>query len=68
MTKEEHTARLAATVERLALRVGRLESALRQIQRWDMLNPPYPGVLGDAPWLKKLVDDALATEEGGGDG
>ena len=50
----------------------RLRSALRQIQRRYMINEPYPVVPGYAPWLKRLVDDALSAPcpsgSGGSDG
>jgi hypothetical protein len=51
----------------LRAEVERLRSALRQISRWDMINPPYPGLLADAVWLRKLVDDALASPSEGVD-
>lgn len=37
----------------------RLRAALQKISEWDCLNPPNPQLLGDLPWLRQLVDDAL---------
>lgn len=36
------------------------EATLRQIAAWDALNPP-PNDGSDLPWLKRLVDEALAS-------
>jgi len=41
-------------------RVGALEEALRRIQQWDCLNPPRADLLSDLPWLRGVVDAALA--------
>ena len=38
----------------------RLRAALERIQKWDCLNPPRADLLGDLPWLRKLVDEAIA--------
>lgn len=41
----------------------RLRAALQRIQQWDMINPPSETMIWrstDFPWLKRLVDDALA--------
>jgi multidrug efflux pump subunit AcrA (membrane-fusion protein) len=38
-----------------------LRDALEQIAQWDCLNPPDPNLCHDHPWLKRLVDDALAN-------
>lgn len=38
----------------------RLRAALGRIQKWDCLNPPRADLLGDLPWLRRLVDEALA--------
>lgn len=43
----------------------RLKAALRKIQQWDCLNPPRPELLADLPWLKRLVDEALTSNDGG---
>ena len=48
----------------LAARVKTLEGALRTIQGWDCLNPPDPNLCHDHPWLKRLVDAALAPPPG----
>jgi hypothetical protein len=42
-------------------RILKLETALKTIQKWDMLNPPNT-LIGDLPWLKRLVEDALALQ------
>lgn len=42
-----------------------MEAALRSIQQWDCLNPPRTDLFSDAIWLRKIVDDALASFEGG---
>ena len=47
-------------VKRLSEENERLRAALRQIQEWDCLNPPDPKLCADHPWLRRLVDDALA--------
>jgi len=39
-------------------------ATLRRIQEWDCLNPADPGLCADHPWLKRLVDDALARLDG----
>jgi hypothetical protein len=49
----------AMTAER-----DRYRAALVIIQQWDQLNP---ATSGDMPWLKQLVDDALAPLNEGGD-
>lgn len=40
--------------------VARLRMVLAQIQDWDCLNPPDPRLCADHPWLRRLVDNALA--------
>lgn len=52
--------RLRRRNARLKEEALRYREALRQISKWDCLNPPRPELLSDLPWLKKLVDDALA--------
>src|SRR5260221_7110983 len=37
--------------------------ALKMIAEWDCLNPPRPDLLSDLPWLKRLVDRALAGHD-----
>jgi hypothetical protein len=39
-----------------------LRTALRTIQEWDCLNPPRADLLGDLPWLKRVVDAALQPD------
>lgn len=47
----------------------RYRAALRTIRQWDCLNPPRPDLLGDLPWLRQVVDGALAGgERGASDG
>jgi hypothetical protein len=50
-----------AAVRELARRAARYREALEQIAQWDCLNPPDPNLCHDHPWLKRLVDDALAN-------
>lgn len=45
---------------RLKEEAQKYRSALLKIREWDVLNPPRPELLADLPWLKKLVDEALA--------
>lgn len=45
----------------LRARLARCESALKQIQSWDMLNPPDTATIADARWLRHLVDRALSA-------
>lgn len=52
--------RLRRRNERLKQEAQRYREALLKIKEWDVLNPPKTEVLADLPWLKKLVDDALA--------
>lgn len=35
-------------------------AALKAIQGWDCLNPPNADLCADLPWLRRLVDAALA--------
>ena len=39
--------------------------ALRAISQWDMLNPVRTDLIGDLGWLKKLVDEAVTSVDGG---
>lgn len=41
---------------------GRCCEALKTLRQWDMLNPlaGSPEFTADAPWARKLIDDALA--------
>lgn len=52
--------RLRRRNARLKEEARKYRNALQQISQWDCLNPPCPDLLADLPWLKKLVDDALA--------
>lgn len=52
--------RLRRRNARLQEEAKRYRTALQVISQWDVLNPPRPDLLADLPWLKKLVDDALA--------
>lgn len=52
--------RLRRRNARLKEEAQKYRAALVQIRQWDCLNPPRPELLADLPWLKKLVDDALA--------
>jgi hypothetical protein len=49
----------------LAARCGKMQAALRTIQHWDCLNPPRPDLLSDLPWLRTVVDAALASQAEG---
>jgi hypothetical protein len=49
-----------AALDALAARIDTLETALLAIQSWDCLNPPRSELCADHPWLKRLVDAALA--------
>jgi hypothetical protein len=42
-------------------RVAELEAALETIRAWDFLNPPRADLLADLPWLRRVVDGALAA-------
>lgn len=49
----------------LRTEIARLRAALLKIQQWDCLNLPVAHIkcvrdASDFPWLKRLVDDALA--------
>lgn len=44
--------------------MDRMREALQAIHAWDMLNPADASVLADAPWLKKIVVDALTLAPG----
>ena len=48
-------------VARLTAERDALTAALTKIQQWDCLNPPRADLLGDLPWLRRLVDAALAA-------
>ncbi len=52
--------RLRRRNSRLKEEAQRYRNALLAIRQWDVLNPPRPDLLGDLPWLKKIVDDALS--------
>ncbi len=57
--------RLEAARERITIlesEIDRLRVALRTIQQWDCLNPPATHLCADLPWLRGVVDDALAAE------
>lgn len=43
---------------------ARLRGILQTIQGWDCLNPPRADLLGDLPWLRKLVDEGLSPNSG----
>jgi sensor domain CHASE-containing protein len=43
----------------LKLEADKFRAVLKQIQEWDVLNPPQPDICCDFPWLKQLVDYAL---------
>lgn len=45
--------------DELAQRNTVMAEALVTIQHWDCLNPPRPDLLGDLPWLRRVVDAAL---------
>lgn len=53
---------------RMGAERDRFRKALCAIQAWDMLNPPDAAKLGDAPWLRSLVDDALTPHATATDG
>lgn len=42
----------------------RYRDALVKISEWDCLNPPQADLLGDLPWLRSVVDNALAPDGG----
>ncbi len=51
----------AVDAQQLAeIRADALQEALERIRSWDCLNPPRPDLLADLPWLRRLVDAALA--------
>jgi hypothetical protein len=52
--------RLRRRNTRLKVEALKYRAALQQIAQWDVLNPPRSDLLADLPWLKQLVDDALA--------
>jgi hypothetical protein len=60
----EFVAHAPADLEALLAEVDRLRAALIRIQGWDCLNPPRQDLLHDLPWLRRLVDEALGTEQG----
>jgi len=49
-----------ASAEQARREADQLRAALRTIQEWDCLNPPQADLCADLPWLKQLVDAALA--------
>jgi len=59
----EEVNRLCRELGKRDSEIGRLREALRQISGWDCLNPPQAEILADLPWLRRLVDDALAPAE-----
>ena len=60
VTHEMIQARLREESDDLRADNERLREALKTIQAWDCLNPPRPDLLGDLPWLRRVVDAALA--------
>lgn len=46
--------------ESLRRELAAKDEALRAIRSWDCLNPPRADLLADLPWLRRLVDSALA--------
>lgn len=63
ITAADRDALLAALAERDGLR-----AAVKTIGEWDCLNPPRGDLLSDLPWLRQVVDSALAVAafDGGG--
>jgi len=51
---DEKDKKIAASNFKLA----HLESVLRAISQWDMINPPNPDTLADGTWLRSLIDEA----------
>ena len=66
LTRETVTALLddADALATALAEVERLRDALMRIGQWDCLNPPQPDLLADLPWLRRLVDGALALGDG----
>lgn len=52
---------LVAELDGLRADLAAARETLKQIQAWDCLNPPDPNLCADHPWLKRLVDAALAA-------
>ncbi len=50
-------------VRRLEAELAVAVATLRRIQQWDCLNPPDQNLCADHPWLKRLVDGALAPSK-----
>lgn len=53
---------VTAESQKLLARNLQLEHVLRTIQKWDCLNPPNSELCADHPWLKQLVDEAIADQ------
>lgn len=45
----------------LETEIAILRNGLQRISEWDCLNPPRQDLLGDLPWLRRLVDELLQT-------
>ncbi len=57
--RREAASVLGAQAEEIAA----LRVALTTIQAWDCLNPPRGDLLADLPWLRRVVDAALAASD-----
>lgn len=58
--------RLEAELAAARAQIAAMHAVLVQIQHWDCLNPPVTHIpcvrdASDFPWLKRLVEDALAA-------
>jgi hypothetical protein len=61
MGADQEIQNLEAKIAMLETRNATLLAALESIAAWDCLNPPDPNLCADHPWLKRLVDDAIAA-------